>query len=74
MNTKHYTGIDFFRIIACIFVIAIHTAPLYQINEDIDLLFTRGLCRLAAPTSWKCSACGGENTGNFCEYCGTSRP
>ena len=49
MNTKHYTGIDFFRIIACIFVIAIHTAPLYQINEDIDLLFTRGLCRLAVP-------------------------
>lgn len=27
-----------------------------------------------APTSWKCSACGGENTGNFCEYCGTPRP
>ena len=51
MNTKHYTGIDFFRIIACIFVIAIHTAPLYQINEDIDLLFTRGLCRLAVPFS-----------------------
>ena len=49
MNTKHYTGIDFFRIIACIFVIAIHTAPLYQINKDIDLLFTRGLCRLAVP-------------------------
>ena len=49
MNTKHYIGIDFFRIIACIFVIAIHTAPLYQINEDIDLLFTRGLCRLAVP-------------------------
>ena len=27
-----------------------------------------------ASTSWKCSACGGENTGNFCEYCGTPRP
>ena len=27
-----------------------------------------------ASTSWKCPACGGENTGNFCEYCGTPRP
>ena len=27
-----------------------------------------------ASPSWKCPACGGENTGNFCEYCGTPRP
>ncbi len=28
----------------------------------------------AASGSWICSACGGSNTGKFCEYCGTARP
>ena len=29
----------------------------------------------AAPAgSWICPACGGANTGKFCEYCGTPRP
>ena len=29
-----------------------------------------------APVSgpWTCPACGGSNTGKFCEYCGTPRP
>ena len=29
-----------------------------------------------APVSgpWTCPACGGSNTGKFCEYCGISRP
>lgn len=31
---------------------------------------------MAAPTDgpWICLACGGQNTGKFCEYCGTPRP
>ena len=28
----------------------------------------------AASGSWVCPACGGSNTGKFCEYCGTPRP
>ena len=24
--------------------------------------------------AWICPACGGSNTGKFCEYCGTPRP
>lgn len=28
----------------------------------------------AASVEWICPACGGSNTGKFCEYCGTSRP
>ena len=29
-----------------------------------------------APASgpWTCPACGGSNSGKFCEYCGISRP
>lgn len=27
-----------------------------------------------APSSWECPACGGANTGKFCEYCGTPHP
>lgn len=28
----------------------------------------------AASVEWICPACGGSNTGKFCEYCGTPRP
>ena len=28
----------------------------------------------AAFVEWICPACGGSNTGKFCEYCGTPRP
>lgn len=28
----------------------------------------------AASGAWDCPACGGSNTGKFCEYCGTPRP
>ena len=28
----------------------------------------------AAAGPWACPACGGQNSGNFCEYCGTPRP
>lgn len=28
----------------------------------------------AASVEWTCPACGGSNTGKFCEYCGTPRP
>jgi hypothetical protein len=28
----------------------------------------------AAPAAWKCDACGSENTGKFCEGCGSPKP
>ena len=28
----------------------------------------------AAAGPWACPACGGQNSGKFCEYCGTPRP
>ena len=28
----------------------------------------------AAAGPWTCPACGGQNSGKFCEYCGTPRP
>ena len=28
----------------------------------------------AASVEWICPACGGSNTGKFCEYCGPPRP
>ena len=29
---------------------------------------------VAAAGPWVCPACGGQNSGKFCEYCGTPRP
>lgn len=48
-NTKSYAGLDYFRFIAAILVIAIHTSPLLSFSETGDLLLTRGLARTAVP-------------------------
>ena len=54
-----------------------------EICEAIDQARTGGLAAPAqretpqpgsAPGPWICPACGGSNTGRFCEYCGTARP
>ena len=29
---------------------------------------------IPAAGPWTCPACGGANTGRFCEYCGSPRP
>ena len=29
---------------------------------------------MAAAGPWTCPACGGQNNGKFCEYCGAPRP
>lgn len=50
MNEKRYCiGIDIFRIIAALLVIAIHTSPLGSLNETADLILTRILARVAVP-------------------------
>lgn len=46
---REYGGLDYFRILCAIFVIAIHTAPLATINKEIDFAFTYILGRIAVP-------------------------
>lgn len=46
---KSYTGIDIFRLIAALLVIAIHTSPLSSINETADFILTRIFARIAVP-------------------------
>lgn len=46
---KGYTGIDYFRVIAAVLVIAIHTSPLLSYNEAADFVLTRIIARVAVP-------------------------
>ena len=48
-ENKSYTGIDIFRMIAALLVIAIHTSPLSSINETADFILTRIFARVAVP-------------------------
>ena len=34
----------------------------------------KGIPAAAAAGPWVCPACGGQNSGKFCEYCGSPRP
>ncbi|GMQ63407.1 hypothetical protein AN2V17_26400 [Vallitalea sp. AN17-2] len=49
MNRKEYAGIDYFRIIAAVLVVAIHTSPLLMINETANFVLTRVIARVAVP-------------------------
>lgn len=42
-------GMDKFRVIVAILIIAIHTFPLSSINETVDFIFTHCLCRIGVP-------------------------
>ena len=46
---KKYGGLDYFRIIAAVMVVAIHTSPLSIFGERADVIFTRIICRVAVP-------------------------
>ena len=46
---KGYTGIDFFRIIAALLIIAIHTSPLASLTDAGDFILTRVTARVAVP-------------------------
>lgn len=48
-NKTYYTGIDYFRILAAVFVVAIHTSPLTGIWDTGDFIFTRIIARVAVP-------------------------
>lgn len=49
MKNKNYTGIDLFRFIAALLVIAIHISPLASFNETADFILTRVIARVAVP-------------------------
>lgn len=49
MNKKYYTGIDLFRLISALLVVAIHTSPLSSISETSDFILTRVIARVAVP-------------------------
>lgn len=46
---KNYTGIDYFRFIAALLIIAIHTSPLTAFSKTGDFIFTRIAARVAVP-------------------------
>lgn len=46
---KNYGGLDRFRIIAALLVVAIHTSPLAALSEGADFFLTRILARIAVP-------------------------
>lgn len=49
--TKHesYSGIDYFRVIAALLIVAIHTSPLTSFSATGDFIFTRIIARVAVP-------------------------
>ncbi len=46
---KNYSGIDYFRFIAALLIIAIHTSPLAAFSETGDFIVTRIVARVAVP-------------------------
>ncbi len=48
-ENKNYTGIDWFRVIAAILIISIHTSPFHTYNEWGDFIITRVIARIAVP-------------------------
>ncbi len=52
---QQYGGLDGFRIVAAILVIAIHTSPLLSYSELADFTFTRILARVAVPFFFMCT-------------------
>lgn len=46
---KSYAGIDYFRLIAALLIVAIHTSPLVSFSQIGDFMFTRIIARVAVP-------------------------
>ncbi|TKI57545.1 serine racemase VanT catalytic subunit [Brevibacillus antibioticus] len=54
-SEKQYGGLDRFRIMAAILVIAIHTSPLLSTSEWADFTLTRIIARVAVPFFFMCT-------------------
>ncbi len=48
-KSGNYSGIDCFRLIAALLIVAIHTSPLLSFNETADFILTRIIARVAVP-------------------------
>jgi len=48
-DTKHLVGLDYFKVVAALLVIAIHTSPLSTFNTGADFIFSRIIARIAVP-------------------------
>ena len=48
-QTVNYAGVDYFRIVAAVMVIGIHTAPFSGISKAFDFLLTYCAGRVAVP-------------------------
>lgn len=48
-ENKNYAGIDYFRFIAALLIVAIHTSPLASLSETGDFMLTRIIARVAVP-------------------------
>lgn len=48
-DNKQFGGLDYFKVIAALLVVAIHTAPFSMVNDTLDFLFTGILARVAVP-------------------------
>lgn len=46
---RDYSGIDFFRMVAALLIVAIHVSPLSGISASADFVLTRIFARLAVP-------------------------
>lgn len=49
IKNKSYAGIDCFRFIAALLIVAIHTSPLASYSETGDFILTRIIARVAVP-------------------------
>ncbi|HEY5585488.1 MAG TPA: serine racemase VanT catalytic subunit [Ruminiclostridium sp.] len=50
MNGKdEYAGLDYFRMIAALLIVAIHTFPLVSASQDADFILTHIFARIAVP-------------------------
>lgn len=49
IQEQSYTGIDFFRLVSALLIVAIHTSPLASVNETADFILTRVIARVGVP-------------------------
>lgn len=47
--SRGYKGVDFFRVVAALLVVAVHTSPLLIFGEIPDFIFSRVFSRVAVP-------------------------
>ncbi len=49
IRNKSYAGLDYFRIIVALLIIAIHTSPLLSYSKMADFVLTSIIARIAVP-------------------------